>query len=148
MSSKFCFDADEFRPDADPGFNLIYLEHVIAHEYGHHVQQSVGILTLYDELMRGRSKSGQLEVMRRKELQASCLGSAFLGANKRTFKLTGGEPLAMWRFIVKHVGDEYNKEKIRDHGSRKSHGYWTTRAFASANPASCNTFAAPANRVS
>jgi hypothetical protein len=148
MTGKICFEWDEFLDDGDPAFKLIDFQQLIAHEYGHHVQQSVGILTLYDELMRGKKKAGQLEVMRRKELQASCLGAAFLGANKRTFRLTGGEPLEMWRYIVKHVGDEYNEAKIRDHGSRKNHGYWTIRAFGSTNPASCNTFTAPANRVS
>lgn len=144
MSGKICFDADAFLDAQDREVNRVDFEQMIAHEYGHHVQQSVGILTLYNELMRGRSESGQLEVQRRMELQASCLGAAFLGANKRTFRVSG-ERLRIWRYIVQHAGDEYGE--VRDHGSRKNHGYWTIRAFASANPASCNTFTAPAKRV-
>jgi hypothetical protein len=50
--------------------------------------------------------------------------------------------------MVEHTGDEYNPDKIRDHGARKNHGYWSLRAFTSANPSSCNTFTAPAKRVS
>ena len=114
---------------------------------GHHVQHSVGILTLYNELYRGRTQAGQLEVQRRKELQASCLGAAFLGANKTTFHLTGRR-LAIWQNIVRHVGDEYNDAHIRDHGSRKSHAYWTLKAFTATTPAACNTFTAPPKRVS
>ncbi|MER7244371.1 neutral zinc metallopeptidase [Kribbella sp. NPDC000426] len=145
MTGKICIEWDEFLNADHPVENLVDFEQLVAHEYGHHVQRSVGILTLYNELMRGKSEAGQLEVMRRKELQASCLGAAFLGANKRTFALSGRR-LGIWRSIVQHVGDEYST--VRDHGSRKNHGYWTIRAFSTANPASCNTFTAPAKRVS
>jgi predicted metalloprotease len=48
--------------------------------------------------------------------------------------------------IVQHVGDEYST--VRDHGSRKNHGYWSLRAFDAGNPSACNTFTAPAKRVS
>jgi predicted metalloprotease len=94
-----------------------------------------------------RPEAVGLETERRKELQASCLAGAFLGANKRALRLTG-ERFGVREEIVHHVGDEYNPDKVRDHGSRKNHGYWTTRAFESGNPASCNTFTAPAKRVS
>ncbi|WP_427885376.1 neutral zinc metallopeptidase [Kribbella sp. GL6] len=145
VTGKICFDTDIYLDTKDQEFNLVNFDQLLAHEYGHHVQFSVGILTLYDELMRGKSAARQLEVMRRKELQASCLGAAFLGANKRTFGLSGLR-LRYWRYVVSHVGDEYSK--VRDHGSRKNHSYWTTRAFTSTTPATCNTFTAPTKRVS
>lgn len=147
MTGQICFDYDTFLGAEDPVGNVIDFEQLLAHEYGHHVQKSVGILTLYNELYRGKTEAGQLEVQRRKELQASCLGAAFLGANKSMFQLTGRR-LAIWQDIVRHIGDEYNDAHIRDHGSRKSHAYWTLRAFTAANPAVCNTFTAPAKRVS
>ncbi|MEV5963169.1 hypothetical protein AB0L70_15480 [Kribbella sp. NPDC051952] len=102
-------------------------------------------LTSKGYLPQGRTVSGQLEIQRRKELQASCLGAAFLGANKRAFRLTGAR-LAIWQDIVHHVGDEYGK--VRDHGSRKNHAYWTIQAFNTTNPSVCNTFTAPSKRVS
>jgi len=145
LTGKICFAVERYLGADDPVANTIDFQRMIAHEYGHHVQRSVGILTLYTELMHGKSETGQLEVLRRKELQASCLGAAFLGANKAAFRLSG-ERLEIWRYIVQHVGDEYGE--VRDHGSRKNHGYWSIRAFDSANPASCNTFTAPAKRVS
>ncbi|GAA1572118.1 hypothetical protein GCM10009804_30540 [Kribbella hippodromi] len=36
----------------------------------------------------------------------------------------------------------------KDHGSRRNHAYWTTRAFDTTDPNTCNTFKAPAKRVS
>lgn len=137
---------DRFVFSDDPEANLIYLQEVIAHEFGHHLQLSVGILLSYD--MRSyESAQERLEDERRLELQASCFGAAFLGANRRTFGLTG-QRLEEWRYVVSHLGDENDPKHARDHGSRKNHAYWSNRAFASGNPASCNTFTAPAKRVS
>ncbi|MEU8226885.1 neutral zinc metallopeptidase [Kribbella sp. NPDC048915] len=147
FSGKICFDVDSVLDSSDSTRNTVDFQQMIAHEYGHHVQRSVGILALYPQLLRGKSEAGQLEVFRRKELQASCFGAAFLGANKATFQLSGRR-LDAWRYVVRHVGDEYSKDNVRDHGSRKSHAYWTLRAFESASPQSCATFTAPAKRVS
>jgi hypothetical protein len=120
----------------------------LAHEYSHHVQ------TLTNIAISSRSRQGwmkteaaKLEENRRYELQASCLGATFLGANQNSLGLRGNL-LKSWEFDRKHSGDEYNPEKIRDHGSRKSQWAWTGPAFKSANPASCNTFTAPSAKVS
>ncbi len=142
-----CFEWPEFSNPDEPAWNLVDFQQLIAHEYGHHVQQSTGILATYDAGWWKQPKAAQLENERRLELQASCLGAAFLGANRSTFRLTG-ERLRMWKSIVRRVGDENNTLKIRDHGSYKSHAYWTTRAFTAANPATCNTFKATPKRVS
>lgn len=143
-----CFEWQEYaEPDNDPVWNQIDFQEMLAHEYGHHLQDTVDILRTYVFVHPGGSKAVQLEDERRLELQASCLGAAFLGAHQRPLRLTGGR-LDVWEDMVKHTGDEYNPDKIRDHGSRKNHGYWSLRAFDSANPSSCNTFSAPAKRVS
>ncbi|GAB2675385.1 neutral zinc metallopeptidase [Kribbella swartbergensis] len=148
MGHVICFEWREFAdPDDDKVWNHIDFQEMLAHEYGHHLQETVDILRTYVFRHPGGSEAAQLEGERRLELQASCLGAAFLGAHKRSLRLTGRR-LDVWQDMVKHTGDEYNPEKIRDHGSRKNHGYWSLRAFTSMNPASCNTFAAPAMRVS
>jgi predicted metalloprotease len=120
----------------------------MAHEYGHHVQMLTHIL-ISSTSREGwaTTAAAKLEENRRLELQASCLGSAFIGANKKSLELTGLK-LEVWQFQAKHSGDEYNPKKIRDHGSRENQWYWAGPAFASANPKSCNTFTAPAARVS
>ncbi len=143
-----CFEWQEYAdPDSDPVWDLIDFQEMLAHEYGHHIQATVDILRTYVFAHAGESEAVQLEDERRLELQASCLGAAFLGAHKRPLRLTGGR-LDLWEDMVKHTGDEYNPDHIRDHGARKNHGYWSLRAFASTNPSSCNTFSAPAKRVS
>lgn len=143
-TGKICFEWEPYLDPDNPVRGLIDFQLTLSHEYGHHVQQSVGILTWY---YRSQTTTGLLEDERRMELQASCLGAAFLGANNRTFQLTGRR-LAIWQDIVRHDGDDYNQTTFRDHGSGANHAYWTNRAFASIDPASCNTFAAPAKRVS
>jgi predicted metalloprotease len=120
----------------------------LAHEYGHHVQMLTNIM-ISSASREGwaTTKAAKLEENRRLELQATCLGSAFVGANKKSLEITGLK-LEVWQFQAKHTGDEYNPKKIRDHGSRKNQWYWAGPAFASANPKSCNTYTAPAAKVS
>ncbi|WP_406048253.1 neutral zinc metallopeptidase [Kribbella sp. NBC_00889] len=142
-----CFEWGEFVGSGDATWDLVDFQTMLAHEFGHHLQTSVGILTTYWTGHAQASKAVRLEDERRLELQASCFGAAFLGANRRPFRLTGWR-LEMWEDQVTHTGDEYAPDKVRDHGSRKNHGYWSLRAFDSTNPSSCNTFVAPAKRVS
>jgi len=120
----------------------------LAHEYGHHVQNMTEMLTAASSREGwAKTKAEELEWSRRTELQASCLGAAFLGANKKGLGLSG-EKLEIWQWETKHSGDEYNPKKVRDHGSRKNLWLWSDPAFKSTNPASCNTFTAPAKKVS
>jgi hypothetical protein len=145
-NKTICFEWKQFL-DNDPAWAVVYFQFVLAHEFGHHVQSAVEILNTFEFAHAGASESVQLQDNRRMELQASCLGAAYLGANKRTLRLTGIR-LDAWEYQVKHSGDDNNPKDDRDHGSRKNHGYWTLRAFKSTNPSSCNTFTAPATRVS
>jgi predicted metalloprotease len=120
----------------------------MAHEYGHHVQLLTNIM-ISSGSREGwmKSPTAKLEENRRFELQATCLGSVVLGANKASLGLRGAK-LDMWEYQTKHSGDEYNPKKVRDHGSRKNQWAWAGPAFDSANPASCNTFTAPPAKVS
>jgi predicted metalloprotease len=125
-----------------------WMMNTLVHEYGHHVQFLTNI-SISSESREGwaKTEAAKLEETRRLELQATCLGAAFLGANKKSLGFTG-EKLGTWKFQIQHSGDEYNPKKIRDHGSRKVQWTWAGPAFKSANPASCNTYTAPAARVS
>ncbi|MFI5696334.1 neutral zinc metallopeptidase [Kribbella sp. NPDC051586] len=140
-----CLGWHTFAAD-EAAWRTIWLLYTLAHEYGHHLQLLTGILTTYD-MGQLPFKSDELERNRRMELQASCFAAAFLGAQRKPLGLTG-DHLDTFNYYVTHAGDENAPEHVRDHGSRKNHGYWTLRAFRSTNPASCNTFTAPAKRVS
>ncbi len=139
-------DAKNFRQYGEAA--RIDMLDTLAHEYGHHVQQLTNILiSSFSRKGWATTEPAKLEESRRFELQASCLGGVFLGANQAGLLLTGNR-LDLWEFQTKHSGDEYNPDKKRDHGSRKSQWLWSGPAFKSANPASCNTFTAPAAKVS
>jgi predicted metalloprotease len=116
--------------------------------YGVHIQNMTGIFDAVDNLSAtAANEAARLEHQRRQALQATCLSGVFLGAEKASFPVQG-QLLKEWQWLSKHDGDELTKDKVRDHGSRKSTELWRTRGFTTANPASCNTFAAAANTVS
>ncbi|MGZ0148628.1 neutral zinc metallopeptidase [Kribbella sp. WER1] len=107
-----------------------YLLFVLAHEFGHHLQQLVGIMAYSDD---------SLEESRRIELQASCLAAAFLGANRDTLNLYDD------RFDAYEDG-AYSGDY--GHGSGKNNKFWSKAGFAAKSPSACNTWAAPVKRVS
>ncbi|WP_112246152.1 neutral zinc metallopeptidase [Kribbella monticola] len=117
---------------------------VMAHEYGHHVQELVGIGAFADDRYERASGDAQLEESRRTELQASCFGAAFLGADKQSLQLVGERLEGLQDDMS--TGDESGG--ARDHGSEENNQYWTSSAFDSASPASCNTWKASAEYVS
>jgi predicted metalloprotease len=122
-----------------------FMANTFAHEYGHHVQQLTGIMDASWRRQRAyKIPAGALQESRRRELQASCFGSVYLGANKNVFPMKG-DVLTMWRFTVDHSGDEYSKPRVRDHGSRITHGWWSRRGFNGMNPGLCNTWSASPN---
>ncbi|TCN40837.1 hypothetical protein EV644_105121 [Kribbella orskensis] len=66
-------------------------------------------------------------------------------SNRRSYGLTG-LLYNQWLYVVNNSGDV--PYLPRDHGSKKSHGFWGRRGFNGRNPAVCNTFAAPGSQVS
>jgi predicted metalloprotease len=126
----------------NPVYTRAWMLNTFAHEYGHHVQQVTGIFgaSFARQATMGNVNSRLLE-SRRRELQASCFGSAYLGANAAYTPLRG-PLLASWRFAVANAGDEFSKPMVRDHGAKKNHNFWSLRGFNSKNPAMCNTWTA------
>jgi predicted metalloprotease len=137
------FNVDYNNYKVNPMYTRAWMLNTFAHEYGHHVQQLTGIFaasfarqaTMADPAMR-------LLESRKRELQASCLGSAYLGADAKFIPLTG-ELLASWKFAVANAGDEFSKPKVRDHGAKVNHNFWSTRGIGFRDPRYCNTFQSP-----
>jgi predicted metalloprotease len=120
----------------------MWMLHQFAHEYGHHVQNNMGILQAYARIRYERpTYAMELQDSRRLELQASCFSDIFIGANRRTYPITG-QSLFQWRWLIGHVTDLGN-----DHGDANNHQYWATRGYNARNPSACNTFAAAAAKV-
>ncbi|MFD7159782.1 neutral zinc metallopeptidase [Kribbella sp. NPDC059898] len=113
-----------------------WVQWLIGHEYGHHVQALTGILDQYDErYWAAKGAAKQLEESR-SEMQAHCFAAAFFGANRDTFRIRGtrldhyGHP-----GYDRHDADMVNFDR------------WMRKAFTARGPAGCNTWAAPAGSV-
>ncbi|MEV0203145.1 neutral zinc metallopeptidase [Nonomuraea sp. NPDC050691] len=117
---------------------------LMAHEYGHHVQQISGIWSYYWPARARASKAGQLALSRRSELQAECFSSVFM----RTIEDTLPIDPAQWDYTV----DWFRKNGAKawpqnDHGRGSSQAFWMNRGYGSASPGSCNTWAASSRAV-
>ncbi|MFC0038203.1 neutral zinc metallopeptidase [Actinomadura rayongensis] len=120
---------------------------VIAHEYGHHVQDSAGILAYGQQEMEKGDDLARTEASRRIELQAQCLAGAWLGAERGTLPMTRLQYEAMVN-DVRHRGDDGQPADRRDHGSGRHYAGWLVRGYRGDGPAVCNTWTAPADEVS
>jgi hypothetical protein len=109
--------------------------------FGQHVQQLTGILAAAHRLEYDAPDAGaRLGLSRRTELQASCLGAAFIGANKRSYGVTGHKLTIYRRYVA--TGEPL------DQGSRTNRQYWAQRGFNTADSGYCNTFRAATSKVS
>ncbi len=111
---------------------------LLGHEYGHHVQQSTGILDAsYEMSGQASTESEELEVLRRTELQAECMGGVAMRGlgtfddaeiDKVNEFLNGGSDLPT-------------------HGTSQNRQHWFDRGVALDTVDACNTFDAPAVQV-
>ena len=149
---KFDDDIKLWTRAADPSnraFARMWVTYTAGREFGHHLQQLTGISAAARQLEYDASdRETQLELSRRVELQASCLGTAFMGANKVPYGINGLDLTIYRRYVEAQTGDENSRGGSRDHGARASHQYWTARGFNTLNSANCNTFTASASKVS
>ncbi|WP_409489889.1 neutral zinc metallopeptidase [Amycolatopsis sp. cmx-11-12] len=125
------------------GPDLLTQLFLLAHEYGHHVQEQSGIMSKHDALYReaGGDQTKILELSRRLELQADCFSTLFL-ANAAGRGSISAKLLAP----LKQAGFEASDSET--HGSAKNAALWQKRGFNAKDTSACNTFAAPANEVS
>jgi predicted metalloprotease len=121
----------------------LFLMDVIAHEYGHHVQNLAGIWGGLGRLPN-RGKAEFYEQGRRHELQAECLAGAFIGSIWPSLDRTSED----WRDLLdadRRSGDE--NSKIRDHGKGRNIANWLNRGYKAASPSACNTWIASSTMV-
>jgi predicted metalloprotease len=121
----------------------LFLYSVVAHEYGHHIQNVTGILRAFDRYPY-KGKSELNEQWRRFELQAECLGGVFVGSVWDSLDRTEDDWDELLR-INRRSGDEWTK--TRDHGKGRNIAAWLDRGFRAKDPASCNTWTARSSKV-
>ncbi len=130
--------------------------YVIGHEFGHHVQNLLGILPKVQEMQRGmdRSEANRLQV--RVELQADCFAGLWahhervhLQAQKKQDFLEPGDIDAALQ-TASAIGDDTlqksaGRRVVPDaftHGSAEQRKRWFTIGFQQGKVAACNTFQA------
>jgi hypothetical protein len=123
-----------------------FIAQTIAHEYGHHVQYLSGVLqaSWNRQLYLFKTSADKLQENRRRELQATCMGGAYLGADRSYFPMSGSF-LTEWRWTVSHMGDSAGYP--RDHGNYTNNSYWATRGFTYHTSGTCIPWSAPNSRV-
>jgi uncharacterized protein len=120
---------------------------VIAHEYGHHVQEDAGILEYGHEVMASGGAGQRAETSRRIELQAQCLAGVFLSAERHTLPMTR----AQYEEMVadnRARGDDESRPDVRDHGSGRHYAGWVVRGYRDGVLSACDTWTVPAADVS
>jgi uncharacterized protein len=120
---------------------------VIAHEYGHHVQDQAGILDYGHQLMAQSDIDASNEASRRIELQAQCLAGAFLGSEKTALPMTR-EQTHYLLLDVRGRGDDTQPTDKHDHGSGRHYAGWVVTGYTRQTLSACNTWTVPPSAVS
>ena len=126
--------------------------YVIAHEYGHHVQDLLGTES------KVRTRKGPNSDSVRLELQADCYAGAWANHASTTPSAGGGRPLvkeitpddvaravdAASRigddYIQTHLGNGQNDPSSYTHGTSEQREKWLQTGLSTGSPAACDTF--------
>jgi predicted metalloprotease len=154
LDSKVYVDASFFQElqdkfGADGG--QLAKEYVIAHEYGHHIQNLLGILNRAQQDPQGPN-SGAVRV----ELMADCLAGTWVkhatettdASGKPLLKAITEQDIQSALSAASAVGDDRIQEKMQGrvtpenwtHGSAEARMNWFTQGWQTGDINQCNTF--------
>jgi len=146
--SKIYLDTDFFRQmDEELGAGGQFArDYVIAHEYGHHIQNLTGISDHVRQLQE--SQPGAANPLSVKlELQADCLAGVWAGINRN--RIDPGDVESGMK-AAHQIGDDALMksagrapvEAAFTHGSSAQRMAWLRKGIETADPAACDTFGA------
>jgi uncharacterized protein len=124
--------------------------YVIAHEYGHHIQNLLGILPKVQQMQHGLGKTEANRMQVRVELQADCFAGVWANRQQqRQAFLDPGDVEAALK-TASAIGDDRLQRQARGvvipdsftHGSSEQRVRWFNTGLNEGTVDSCNTFAA------
>jgi predicted metalloprotease len=123
------------------------LAYVMAHEYGHHIQNVLGINDEVTQAGRGASQDEVNELSVRTELQADCFAGAWAKSAYEDERLEAGD-FDEAITAAKAVGDDAIQQRTTGqvnpegwtHGSSADRQKWFRTGYDSGDPSSCDTF--------
>ncbi|ETK37404.1 neutral zinc metallopeptidase [Microbispora sp. ATCC PTA-5024] len=119
---------------------------MMAHEYGHHIQNLSGISdSWWERTLDAHSQSERMGLSRRHELQATCFGGMFMRSVAASYPITTAQRnTLLWAYT--HLGDPPGGP--RDHGTTRSNAAWFRQGYTRPLAYQCNTWAVGAASVS
>ncbi|WP_239137266.1 neutral zinc metallopeptidase [Sphaerisporangium rufum] len=119
---------------------------MMAHEYGHHVQQLSGLAnSWWSRTLDSRTSSGRLALSRRYELQANCFSGMWMRSVAGSYPIPAARRQSLYYFFG-NVGDWPGRP--RDHGSPANSGRWFRQGYERNKAYQCNTWLAPSSTTS
>lgn len=120
--------------------------YVIAHEFGHHIQNLLGTAQQVSQIQRRSSESEGNAASVRLELQADCYAGVWAAANRN--RLEPGD-IEEGMTAANAIGDDTLQREAQGrvvpdsftHGSSAQRMQWLRRGLESGDPAACDTFA-------
>ena len=124
--------------------------YVVAHEIGHHVQNSLGILKTAKSEEASSDRRGANAISVRVELQADCLAGFWAHRADRTKHIIEQGDVEAAMNAASAVGDDRLQRQSRGtvvpdsftHGSSAQRVRWFKRGLESGDTRQCDTFAA------
>ncbi len=122
-------------------------QYIIAHEYGHHIQNLLGINSQVQQAQQNNpGTANQYSVAM--ELQADCFAGMWVGDVASRGLLDSADEINEALSAASGVGDDRIQQKTQGrideeawtHGSAEQRQTWFTRGYNSGDPNQCDTF--------
>lgn len=119
---------------------------MMAHEYGHHVQNITGLMnSWWSTTLDSTSQSGKLALSRRLELQATCFAGMWMRSVASSYPVNTANRSRLFAFYGQ-VGDYPGWP--RDHGKPVNNNRWFRQGWERSQAYQCNTWMASSSTVS